>query len=62
MQIINFHSHIYPSAIAEKATKSIGKFYNIPMDRIGTPEKLLQDTLLRCSLCGNHTKTGYYNK
>ena len=44
MQIINFHSHIYPSAIAEKATKSIGKFYNIPMDRIGTPEKLLQDS------------------
>ena len=44
MQIINFHSHIYPDAIAEKATKSVGKFYNIPMDRVGTPEMLLKDS------------------
>ena len=32
MEIVDFHTHIYPDKIAEKATKSIGGFYNIEMD------------------------------
>ena len=29
MQIIDFHTHIYPDAVAHKATKSIREFYQI---------------------------------
>lgn len=29
MKIINFHAHVYPDKIAEKATQSISDFYNI---------------------------------
>lgn len=29
MQIIDFHTHIYPDAVAEKAAKSISDFYNL---------------------------------
>lgn len=48
MRIINFHTHIYPQTIAEKATRAIGKFYNIPMDKIGTSEHLIEE----CSAVG----------
>lgn len=40
--IIDFHAHIYPDKIAEKATKSIGDFYNAPMQYNGHPEELLE--------------------
>lgn len=45
MKIIDIHTHIYPQAIARKATDSVRDFYDltgsaIPMD--GTPELLLQ--------------------
>lgn len=43
MRIINFHTHIYPQPIAEKATKAIGNFYTISMDKIGTSEHLLNE-------------------
>lgn len=39
--IIDFHAHIFPEKIAEKASKSIGDFYTSPMKYNGTVEKLL---------------------
>ena len=32
MEIIDAHAHIYPHKIADKATKAVGDFYNIPME------------------------------
>ena len=44
MEIIDAHAHIYPEKIAEKATKTIGVFYDIPMEMpAGTTERLLED-------------------
>ena len=40
--IIDCHTHIYPEKIAAKAVKSIGDFYDIPMDRDGTVDTLLR--------------------
>lgn len=43
MQIIDFHTHIYPAPIARKAAESIGRFYGLEgggMD--GTVERLLE--------------------
>ena len=40
--IIDFHAHIYPQKIAQKASNNIGKFYNISMCYDGSPEKLLE--------------------
>lgn len=40
--IIDFHTHIYPEKIAEKATGAVGQFYDIPMDRTGTVAALLE--------------------
>jgi hypothetical protein len=37
--IIDAHAHIYPNKIAEKATDTIGKFYDIPMQHVGLPEE-----------------------
>ena len=42
MRIIDFHTHIYPDKIAERATDAIGKFYDIEMDRVGSVENLLK--------------------
>ena len=41
MDIIDFHAHIYPDKIAEKAVLSIGDFYNLKMKGKGTSEALL---------------------
>ena len=41
MKLIDFHAHIYPEKIAQKAVESVGNFYNIPMDGNGTAEHLL---------------------
>ena len=42
MEIIDAHAHIYPSKIAEKATKAIGEFYDISMQvEAGTTDRLL---------------------
>ena len=42
-EIIDMHAHIFPHKISEKATLSIGKFYDIGMHyTIGDPERLLE--------------------
>ena len=41
-RIADAHAHIYPSKIADKATQAIGKFYEIPMNSLGTAEKLIK--------------------
>ena len=40
--IYDCHTHIYPEKIAAKAVKSIGDFYDIPMDESGTVDGLLR--------------------
>jgi len=42
MKIIDFHAHIYPDKIAERATDAIGNFYDIEMDRVGSLSNLLK--------------------
>lgn len=43
LQIIDFHTHVYPNAIAHKAAQSIRDFYNIgDTDLDGTVELLLE--------------------
>ncbi len=51
------HAHIYPGKIAEKATASVGTFYDIPMRNVGLPHVLAQrgeeagiDRFLVCSV------------
>lgn len=41
MKIVDFHAHIYPSKISEKAVRSIGAFYGLHMDGNGTAEGLI---------------------
>ena len=41
MKIIDFHTHIYPDKISQKAVKSVGDFYAIPMSGDGTVTTLL---------------------
>jgi len=36
------HAHIYPGKIAEKATASVGAFYDLNMDNVGLPSVLLE--------------------
>lgn len=44
MEIIDAHAHIYPSKIAQKATDTIGAFYDIKMEMpAGTADKLIED-------------------
>lgn len=40
MKIIDFHCHIYPDKISEKATSSISAFYNIEMSGTGSVAQL----------------------
>ena len=40
-EIMDAHTHIFPSKIAEKATVNIGHFYDIPMAEQGSAEQLL---------------------
>lgn len=39
-KVADAHTHIYPGKIAEKATATVGKFYDIEMDHIGVSEAL----------------------
>ena len=41
MKLIDFHAHVYPAAIARKATLSICEFYDLASDNEGTPEEKL---------------------
>lgn len=44
MEIINAHAHIYPEKIAQKATDTIGVFYDIKMEMpAGTAVRLIED-------------------
>lgn len=40
--IVDFHAHIYPAKIADKASHTIGEFYNTSMSFNGSSEKLLE--------------------
>jgi len=40
--IIDFHVHVFPDKVAEKAVESIGNYYGISMKRKGTVEDLFQ--------------------
>ena len=40
--IIDFHAHIYPEKIAEKASRVIGEFYDLPMCYNGSVQRLLE--------------------
>jgi len=42
MKLIDFHIHIYPDAIALKATQSIENFYSMKAENVGTAERLLE--------------------
>lgn len=42
MEIFDFHAHIYPEKIADKAVKSVGRFYGIEMDCDGTARSLIE--------------------
>ena len=41
VEIIDFHAHIYPDKIAEKASQATGDFYGITPAYSGTSEELL---------------------
>ena len=40
--IVDCHCHIYPEKIAAKATESIGKFYDLPMEYGGTAAEMIR--------------------
>ena len=42
MKLIDFHTHIYPDAIAKKATESIENFYSMRAENVGTADRLLE--------------------
>lgn len=42
MELIDFHTHVYPEKIAEKATQSTCDFYGIHTDLTGTVDTLLR--------------------
>lgn len=41
-KIIDFHAHVFPEKIAEKATLNIGKFYDMQMHENGSVSLLLK--------------------
>jgi predicted TIM-barrel fold metal-dependent hydrolase len=69
MKIIDAHTHIYPEKIAEKATKSVGDFYDLPMaNSVGTSELLINagnvigvSTYLVCSVATTPTQVASIN-
>ena len=60
--IFDAHCHIFPSKIAQKATDSIGSFYDIPMERVGSPEALLHEMdtsgIRKALVCSTATRSG----
>ena len=43
MAVVDVHTHIYPDKIAQKATESVGVFYDIPMEaELGTVSRLIE--------------------
>ncbi len=51
IDIIDFHTHIYPEKIAERAVDSVGEFYGISMDCEGTAAALLKQGI-KCGAKG----------
>lgn len=43
MEIFDFHAHIYPEKISQRAVQSIGEFYNLEMHGEGTATKLIEN-------------------
>lgn len=43
MRIIDFHAHIYPEKIADKAVENVGKFYLLKMMGDGTAASLIEN-------------------
>ena len=43
MKIIDFHTHIYPDKISQKAIQSVSDFYTLAMDGDGTVSNLLDN-------------------
>ena len=42
MAIVDVHTHVYPDKISQKATESVGQFYNIPMEALeGSVSRLM---------------------
>ena len=41
-KIFDAHAHVYPNKIAEKAVHAIGDFYNVPIQKNGTVEGLIE--------------------
>jgi predicted TIM-barrel fold metal-dependent hydrolase len=42
MEIIDFHTHIYPDHIAAKATRATCTFYGLDTDQVGSLDQLIQ--------------------
>lgn len=42
MRVIDFHTHVYPNKIAEKATMSTCEFYSLKTELVGTTNVLLE--------------------
>ena len=42
MRVIDFHTHVYPPKIAEKATASTCEFYSLNTELVGTTNVLLE--------------------
>ncbi len=66
MNIIDFHTHIYPEKISDKAVRSVGEFYNLDMEGKGTAQALIDsgraanvDGYVVCSVAvdENHVET-----
>lgn len=43
MKVIDFHTHIYPDALADKGSQSICEFYDLQSDLSGSAEVLLEE-------------------
>lgn len=43
MKIIDFHAHVYPDKIADRATAAVGEFYDLPMESKGSVTTLLEN-------------------
>jgi predicted TIM-barrel fold metal-dependent hydrolase len=61
-KIIDAHAHIFPAKISQKATDSIGVFYDIPMEHTGTSAELLESGsrigVSRYLVCSSATAPG----
>ncbi|MBQ3106015.1 MAG: amidohydrolase family protein [Eggerthellaceae bacterium] len=42
MPVIDVHAHVYPDKIAERASQSVGDFYNVPMAKPGSVQAYLE--------------------